>query len=109
MAEQLPPEWAIERAIELGDNPPSPNVKQVVESPHAYHGYIAFARYIAEHEEAPVDPLLIEARALVAARYNDSFGAEHKAATLAGEDDSSEPIRNCLIALRRGIEIGRAS
>ena len=45
-AAALPPEWAWDRAYELA---------------RGVNHNVAFARYIAEHETAPVDPLLIEA------------------------------------------------
>jgi len=111
MIEVLPPDWAIERALEQGyrGNGWTANVvKAYGPSTPLIETVLSFARYIARHENAPLDPLLIEARQLVADRYNDTFGAEHKAATLAGEDDDSDAIKNCLAALRRGIEIGEA-
>lgn len=69
----------------------------------------AFARYIAEHEEPPVDPLLIEARGILAAHgeamdYVDS----HAAAYREGAGDDREEMTIALAALRRGIELGEA-
>ena len=53
----------------------------------------AFARYIAEHEEPPVDPLLIEAEQIVD-KYDYTFNG----------------LRNAVAeALRRGIELGKQS
>ena len=54
----------------------------------------------------PVDPLLIEARKLVAAREGN---ANYTDRVLDGDEDGSPAIKNCLIALRRGIELGKSS
>ena len=54
----------------------------------------------------PADPLLIEARKLVAAREGN---ANYTGRVLDGDEDDSPAIKNCLIALRRGIELGKSS
>jgi hypothetical protein len=56
--------------------------------------------------EKPSDPLLMEARKLVARRY-EADQMDAIIATLAGDDDGEASIQNCLIALRRGVEIGK--
>lgn len=68
----------------------------------------AFARYIAEHEEPPVDPLLIEARKVLGDWADETWGsgsnfaAEYRNGVL--NDDSNS--RLALAALKRGIELG---
>lgn len=73
------PEWAIERAK--------------AECVHIDGIFKSFARYIAQHEEGPVDEQRIEARQIC-----ESFGIENP----FGEEESI-----ALAALRRGIEIGK--
>lgn len=85
-----PPDWAYDRVEELysdfymrGSGLESNTMKG------------AFAAYIAEHEKPPVDPLLVEARGIIAGRiFESSFDA-----------DQSEAI--AYDALKRGIEIGK--
>lgn len=78
------PDWAIDRAVVLAGGVAGM-------STDALH---AFAHYIAEHEEPPVDPLSEEAIKLVR-----NFEA--------GLFDSNVPL--ALAALRRGMEIGKSS
>jgi len=78
------PEWAKQRACDLWSGFRRPSK------------FIAFARYIAEHEKAPVDPLLIEAREIVQSYYP--------------EMPSNYTGRRAAIALKangRGIELGK--
>lgn len=63
------------------------------------------AREIVALLTAPVDPDLIEARKLVAERYNLSTSSEAVEATLAGEDDDTRAVKNCLRAIKRGREL----
>ena len=70
MADELPPDWAIARAIELvaaanAVEGPMPTVEAVKSGKYA--GYTIFAAYIAQHEQEPVDPLLLVAREICAA------------------------------------------
>lgn len=55
MGEQNPPDWAIEKALTLGSM--GMTLADVKRHYAGHRPYIAFARYIAEHEEEPVDPL----------------------------------------------------
>lgn len=82
------PDWAIERAIELCGNQHASTGK-VKRCPAGFASLLSFARYIAEHEEAPVDPLIAEATAI---------WAEYA----AGPDEAM-----ILAALRRGIELAK--
>lgn len=62
-----PPQWAVDRAYELvGEG----------------YAYTAFARYIAEHEQPPVDPDLLTAREICARvadqiAFNDECSTEY--------------------------------
>lgn len=100
MSEVLPPEWAIERAVKLLNSGRTDGEKSWVNSEvtDTATGVLQFASYIAEHEEAPVDPLLIEARAVCDAV--DGGGYED------GTYDDGKLIAVALASLRRGIEIG---
>ena len=101
MGEQLPPDWAIERVQEItGYYWPTSTV-----AGHAIS--TAFARYIAKHEEPPVDPLLIEAREVWAREREESGNSRVAALYRAGRYDSDPAIKTALAALKRGIEIGK--
>ena len=110
MAEQLPPDWAIERALVLCGS----SYEDAAEC-RAYASmgntvsktFMSFARYIEEHEEAPVDPLLIEAReicAVDAERNRLGIAEQYRAGTM----DNVPLMELTIQGLRRGIEIGKA-
>lgn len=106
----MPPDWAIEKALRRsGYQVTVPAEVKNGSMIHAREAIFAFARYIASHEDAPVDPLLVEARKLVSERYSQALNSDAIRATLAGEDDDTAAVQNCLIALRRGIELGKSS
>lgn len=93
----LPPDWAIERALDVADYRAS--VDDVKERRTLlWSAVLAFARYIVDHEDAPVDPLLIEARKL-AEQFWPGEGA------LAGKLDAAEWTQRLLVTLRRGMEL----
>ena len=86
------PDWAWDRAKRMIDG--QPNTGPGWAKSLAPIGAVrAFARYIAEHEEPPVDPLLIEAEQIVDKHTYTHDGLRYAVAE----------------ALRRGIEIGRAN
>ena len=91
------PQWAFARAQQLGSEWGLPGGCNLT----------GLARYISEREQPPVDPLLIEARSLVASRNGGCVS--YLRAVMDGQDDDSDAVKNCVIALRRGIEIGKAS
>lgn len=68
-----------------------------------HHAMTAFARYIAGHEEPPVDPLLIEAREICASR--DGVDAVQARSYRDGRHDAGGAVDTALAALRRGIEL----
>ncbi len=55
MGEQMPPDWAIEKALKLMEYGGTP-LSKVLADPNEHYEVVAFARYIAEHEDEPVDP-----------------------------------------------------
>lgn len=64
------------------------------------------AAIVAELPE-PVDPDLIEARKLVAKRYNRETSSDAILETLLGDDDDTDAVRNCVAAIKRGRELER--
>lgn len=98
------PQWALERAAELA-NKEAGEARFTVDYVADLYMGLAFARYIAQHEE---DPLLIEAREL-AVNYYDA-GGNHSAADKcrSGEWDHTAAVQWRIEGLRRGIELGKA-
>lgn len=95
------PEWASERAQALAKD----------ETLH--EGYTrthrAFARYIAEHEEPPVDPLLLEAREIAAVAVEGAPGrfTFPPKSYREGERDDEPGVKAIIAALKRGMELAR--
>ena len=107
MADDIP-QWAKDRAVELSRSEWSyPGTRGIIRaevfSNPSYPACIAFARYIAEHEEPPVDPLLIEAREIAA-----GFKHYEPEDVLAGQLDHSVALQMTLAALKRGMELANA-
>lgn len=98
------PQWAKERACELV-NAKTAGMMDYTPSAVAGHNpsIFAFAAYIATHEEPPVDPLLVEAREIVATTKGYDVVADE---VRSGDYDPCL-VAACLTALRRGIELGR--
>lgn len=108
------PQWAIERACELANAAdPLANWRPANLAPDSNvfvpGSMKALARYIAEHEEPPIDPLLIEAREIAGKFYIDCGGGHepnHSADIIRkGEGDNTIAVQCALAAIRRGIEI----
>lgn len=107
------PTWAIEKALKpfLDDTPTAQWTAEAVlaemDRPRGAIGFaalvLAYARLIAEHEEPPVDPLLVEARQIAA---DTGMTLWRRDEIVAGRADLGivQPI---LTALRRGIERGK--
>jgi hypothetical protein len=90
------PKWAFARVSELtGKNKSS---MQVFED---------FARYIAEHEKPPLEPLLEEARKVLCQWATDTFGPRSPIATnySRGDNDGDSNSVLALAALKRGMEL----
>ena len=105
------PEWAVKRACELTNLDGSTYSPETIERQGVLCTSIglAFARYIADHEEEPVEPLLIEAREICAADYRirypnvgDGTWPDH---CINGAYDSDAEVQLTLAGLRRGIEL----
>lgn len=100
----LPPDWAIEKALKFMANGCQPSLSQCKCMPQYWTVQINLARYIAEHEEAPVDPLLIEARDICAHESDvDLCALKYR----NGDWDYTVTVKAAYSALRRGIEIER--
>lgn len=102
------PRWAVARRNEL---------VEAVFQEHGSDGLVhsdcvalAFARYIAAHEEAPVDPMLIEAREIVKATLSERSHSKCNCRTEidAGKWDNGHKMVATVAALRRGIELAKA-
>lgn len=94
--EQGIPQWARDRADELC----------LRESSKDNWCSDAFARYIAAHEEPPVDPLLIEARKIAASQGRlTQLGVD---CYLRGIRDDDEWVKAALAGLKRGIELAQS-
>lgn len=109
MSEEFPPDWAIERAYSLTIAEPGANhggysLSIVKRDYLGFPTTIALARYIAEHEEAPIDPLLIEAVEIAGFAFDDFSSDDFK----SGRVEKDPKVDMCLEALRRGIELGKA-
>ncbi len=89
------PDWAIRRAAE--------EEEKVTASLPYNRCQMAFARYIMEHEEEPVDPLLEEAREICA----EEIGPNKAYQCRNGDRDGYIETRTALAALKRGIELGK--
>lgn len=103
------PRWAAKRAAELINELSSPKFawsspdigRLLSDRDAAKEASNAFARYIAEHEDEPVDPVLIEAR-----NAADSIMPSMEYAS--GVYDDSQVMRIALAALKRGMELERS-
>ncbi len=102
MSEETP-QWAKERACELINNE-HPGWKYTPNEVSISPALRAFARYIAAHEEEPVDPDLIEAREICALTTISNCNAE---AYRSGEIDHATIIQTALAAIKRGRELER--
>ncbi|MDE2107438.1 MAG: hypothetical protein KGL39_60135 [Patescibacteria group bacterium] len=99
------PQWAVERAFNLA-NKAGANWTTFGKMLEGRTGE-AFARYIAEHEEPPVDPLLIEARKIV--EFTVHWSPQTDRDLQSGKNDQTSEVKIALAALKRGIEIGKSN
>lgn len=101
MTHDMPPVWAIEKARALFEAEMATGV--------AGHANRAFARYIAQHEEPPVDPMLRRAREIANRAEGDWLedrGGGAMPDYTGGHYDDHAPVRAALIALREGMGDG---
>lgn len=102
------PQWAFERAAKLVNAEPGRGRGRYDAAGMAvYDAGRALARYISEHEEPPVDPLVLEMRTIASIPpWGNSVG--HRAQIISsGRGDHYFEAQLILAALRRGIEIGK--
>lgn len=97
------PQWALERAKEI---------LVIGKREVIYHrdAERRVARYIMAHEEPPTDPLLLEAREIIAKWYecDSGLGAPiYCAAWRGGQLDGLTAMKWVMAALRRGMEMAR--
>jgi hypothetical protein len=95
-------QWAYDRVRKIVDAQTKPGWHDEHTPSGVAH---AFARYVSEHESAPVDPLLIEARKLLADYAPPEWSREEIEAGCCDEQPGAVQL---LSALRRGVEIGKA-
>lgn len=102
------PEWAKKRACDLanrsrpGFSPWKP--KHVTPD---YSALYALALHVMKHEEPPVDPLLLEARKIVADSY-EGLGCDETVDNVRnGAHDNGWSVTEVLKALKRGIELAK--
>jgi len=102
------PQWALERAAQLANK--EAGVTGGFTAAYMTEADLgrAFARYIAQHEQPPVDPLLIEAREIAAKYYDGVCRYNTAEACRNGKWDGAPSVQLALAALRRGIELGKA-
>lgn len=100
------PEWARDKARNLLIES-SPIKSTVTYTPSLWIVDVV-AALIAEHEEAPVDPLLIEAREIASDTCISVGNPTGSGLCRQGEWDNEPLVKTALVALRRGIEIGGA-
>ena len=99
------PEWAKQRAWDMMNDindfiPATPHEVCKYTS-----GFYALALHVLKHETPPVDPLLPEAREIVARNY-DSDGCKKESAQVRAGSLDNWLVTLTLDCLRRGIEIG---
>lgn len=100
-----PPQWAIDKADRLlGETDPRA-FGDGYRHPLAAWVATTFARYIAEHEQPPVDPLLVEAREIVASDAERRGYSAMSAKAIREGTYCEDEVSMALTGLRRGIEI----
>jgi hypothetical protein len=104
MADEIP-QWAALRAFNLS-NLAGAGWTTIRDMLEGYTGR-AFARYIAEHEEPPVDPVLTEAREIASATCTKSGNTHEAELCLSGGWDAEPLVSTAYTALRRGMELAR--
>lgn len=83
--------WAIDRAREI-----------IGDGRNAYEGiaFDAFARYIMQHEEPPVDKDVLAVREILA-EANHYAGSDGHNSYMSGANDSDEHFQDALAAYRK--------
>lgn len=96
MADEIP-QWAIERATAIRADAVADDLNWTE----------TLARFVAAHEDPPVDPLLIEAREVVARHWETSGSPIEARLTRKGERDRTGMMGRVVEGVRRGMEIAK--
>lgn len=96
MANDDIPEWALAMASDLAFAENGPPV-------HYTRELVAFARYIASHEQPPVDPILLRAREIVANIYAERGSPYYPKEVVAGNFDDDPSVEVVIRALKEGM------
>ena len=107
MASDEIPQWVKTRIMALCNEVKPGWLDEADDLNPTFPSVAAFARYIAEHEEPPVDPDLIEARKLVAGKYQSIRDHDYAGWVNSGQKDDSSEVRLILSAIKRGRELER--
>lgn len=108
MTDKLPADWALRvAAVEVGFKFPEAVIPSVKATPSSYATLIALARRIEKTDQPPIEPLLLEAREIVAKYYEDANGPYNVARIRSGEWDSTNLNQIALAALKRGMELAK--
>lgn len=102
----LPADWAIERALKESGYAPSEAIKRFQAS---NTGIIAFARYIETKEEPPVTPWLLQARVLAAGVSEALFDLSTADRYRKGVRDNEPEVQAIATALLAAFEQGKAA
>lgn len=101
------PDFAIEKACKLARSGWSLDQAKQWMNVNMYGMSIqGFAAYIAEHEEAPIDQLLLDARSIAADIAEKDGQTIWSSRVDLGLEDGHPDVLIALAALKRGIEIG---
>lgn len=93
------PDWAIEKATKLRDDGYDREETSLA----------TFARYITAHEEPPVDPLVLEAREIVAGTWEKRGSSIAAGQYRSGMYDAcgGPSMQIAMACLKRGMELAR--
>lgn len=104
----LPPMWAIERAIDILYRhctvAARPAFNEVAKYPKVYASVLNVAQYVTQHEQEPVDPLLLKAREIVVEFYSTNHPNSRLADVREGTRDDCKAVQLALHALRVATE-----
>lgn len=99
MTEEIP-QWAKERACELANAAWGRGNRFDTDSVDFWPSIRAFARYIAQHEQPPVDPDLVKAREICARVYENSGCGIAAGNCRSGKLDDYSEVQFALSALK---------
>ena len=91
------PEWAAKKAAELVNRDPEGTDIWSGKDVLSFASIRSFARYIAEHETAPVDPDVLAVREILFSWHSPSPGATE---ILNGKRDNDQSFQAALAAYR---------